>query len=241
MSALPRVTVISPNLNQVRFVERAMCSVLDQGYADLEYAVMDGGSCDGSTRLIRQYESELAWWICKGDGGPAAAINRGLDFATGGIIVCLNSDDLLAPSALHRVAERMSQPDAPAWVVGGCADIDANDRVLSRPFPAAPETLEAYLRSPDNALPQPASFFRADVFERFGRFEQGLHHRFAFEFHCRLLAAGLRPTALDAAVAYRRLHPRSMTHRHPLMTQKERAEIVRRYRGVAERLDSRAA
>ena len=60
---LPSLTIITPSLNQGRYLERALRSVLDQGYDRLEYIVMDGGSTDESVSILERYSGRLAYWV----------------------------------------------------------------------------------------------------------------------------------------------------------------------------------
>src|SRR5207302_8868187 len=89
---LPRLTVITPSLNQAQYLERALRSVLDQGYPDLEYIVMDGGSTDGSVDILHRYDDRLAYWVSEPDQGQSWAINRAIERSTGDVVAYINSD-----------------------------------------------------------------------------------------------------------------------------------------------------
>lgn len=96
---LPRISIVTPNFNTVRYIEDTMLSVLQQDYADMEYIVVDGGSTDGSLDVIRAYANRLAWWVSEPDQGMYDAINKGFSQSTGEIMGWLNSDDLYTPWA----------------------------------------------------------------------------------------------------------------------------------------------
>ena len=104
LTSCPRITIITPSLNQGEFLEDTILSILNQNYPNLEYFIVDGGSTDNSVDIIKKYEHRIDWWVSEPDRGQSHAINKGLERATGDIINWINSDDLLFPGALQRVA-----------------------------------------------------------------------------------------------------------------------------------------
>jgi len=82
----PKISIVTPSYNQGQFIEETIRSVLLQGYPNLEYLIIDGGSTDGSVEIIRKYEPWLAYWVSERDGGQSEAINKGFRRATGEIV-----------------------------------------------------------------------------------------------------------------------------------------------------------
>src|SRR5215831_2991084 len=86
----PRVSVVTPSYNQGQFIEETIRSVLLQGYPDLEFIIIDGGSSDQTLDIIRKYARWLAYWISEKDRGQSDAINKGFSKSTGRILNWLN-------------------------------------------------------------------------------------------------------------------------------------------------------
>ncbi len=103
-SPWPKITVVTPSYNQGQFLEETIRSVLLQGYPDLEYIVIDGGSSDNSVAIIKKYERWLTYWESQPDRGQCHAVNKGWAKAKPGIWAWLNSDDTYFPGTLPKAA-----------------------------------------------------------------------------------------------------------------------------------------
>ena len=126
----PKITVITPSFNQRSFVEATLRSVLLQGYHNLEYLVLDGGSTDGTVDIIKKYARWLDYWVSEPDGGQSAAINRGLEMGSGQFATWINSDDMLCKNAIIASASHLDTSCPNTIYVGNALHIDATGRIL---------------------------------------------------------------------------------------------------------------
>lgn len=225
----PRISIITPSYNQAQFLERTLCSVLDQNYSNLEYFVIDGGSNDGSVQIIKRYEKHLAGWLSEKDNGQTDAINKGLARCTGNIIAYINSDDVYLPDTLNHVAQLMSGQNAANWVIGQCRQIDEDDHDLGAFKHTLPTNFLSYISRESGLLPQPSSFWNAEFFNDYGHFALDLHYSFDYEFNCRLLSQGQAPTLTDHPTAGFRMWDESKGGSQPIAFGLERIEVTRRY------------
>jgi glycosyltransferase involved in cell wall biosynthesis len=224
----PRITIITPCLNQAPFIERTICSVLDQGYENLEFMVVDGGSTDGSLEIIQQYKGELALFVGEPDQGPADAINKALSRATGEIVGFLNGDDLYLPGALDAAARAMRTPTV-QWVVGHAVQIGPDDERIADLRAALPRSIASFLMHDSGVLPWPASFFRREFIERNGRVDGRLMFAFDYELACRLLTRGHEPVIVAPMLAAHRVYAHSRTAQNTVQQGREYIAAARRY------------
>jgi glycosyltransferase involved in cell wall biosynthesis len=106
----PRITVVTPSFQHAKYLEETIRSVLLQNYPGTEYIVMDGGSTDGTGRILEKYRPWLSAARSAPDRGQTHAMNLGFSLGSGDIYGWLNSDDLYLPAALHSVAEAFKDP-----------------------------------------------------------------------------------------------------------------------------------
>ena len=104
-SEWPRISIVTPSYNQGEFIEETIRSVLLQGYPNLEYIIIDGGSKDNSIELIKKYEKYLAYLVSEPDKGQSHAINKGFRRATGVLVGWQNSDDFYHSGAFEAAAK----------------------------------------------------------------------------------------------------------------------------------------
>jgi glycosyltransferase involved in cell wall biosynthesis len=202
---LPRLTVITPSLNQAKYLERTLRSVLDQSYPDLEYIVMDGGSTDGSVDILRRYADRLAYWVSEPDEGQSWAINRAIERSTGEVIAYINSDDYYLPGAFEAALPFFEDPNV-RWVAGTTEYREADGRLETLWIPSPPPGLRGrWVRGPWYD-PQASSFWRRDVFDEFGLLREDLDFVFDTEFGLRVALGGVHPLTFDRPLAVRYLH-----------------------------------
>ncbi|HHJ12903.1 MAG TPA: glycosyltransferase, partial [Gammaproteobacteria bacterium] len=129
VSAWPLISVVVPSFNQAPFLEQTLCSVLEQGYPNLELIVLDGGSTDGSVDIIRKYESHIRFWRSHPDDGQYAAVNEGLQRCRGDIMTWINSDDILLPGSLYAAASVFLRRPEVEWITGRPSTMDELGRM----------------------------------------------------------------------------------------------------------------
>lgn len=91
-----KVSIITVVYNRAATIERAIRSVLDQSYQNIEYVIVDGNSTDGTMSVVDQYRNEIATIISEKDEGMYDALNKGIKAATGDIVGILHADDEFA-------------------------------------------------------------------------------------------------------------------------------------------------
>ena len=222
MPDLPLVSIVSPSLNQAQFLEQTIQSVLGQNYPRLEYLVVDGGSTDGSTDIIRRYADRLAWWVSELDTGQAEAINKGLGRARGEIVAWLNSDDMYLPGAVAEALRAFQENPQAGLVFGDVLAIDEADQPLNllRYGDWNLTDLMAF-----RIIGQPSVFLRRSVLEQAGSLDTSYHYLLDHQLWLRMAqVSGMRhlPKTLAAA----RYHLAAKNIAHPMEFAQEVQRIA---------------
>jgi glycosyltransferase involved in cell wall biosynthesis len=235
----PRISIVTPSLNQGTFIEAAIRSVLLQAYPNVELIVVDGGSTDGSVDTISKYGRWLAHSICESDSGPANALNKGFKLATGEILGFLNADDFFLPGCLATIAREFGRHPG-VDVVSGHGFMAKASGELGTPIFSDPWNLKTFVYDAC-VLVQPATFFRRRTFQQVDGFKETPQTTWDMELWADMALAGAAFHSVDEFLAAHRIHAASITGSPHLKKQRRRdARAVRqKMKGRRETLRDR--
>ena len=163
-----KVSIVTISYNQAEFLEKAIRSVIEQDYDDIEYIIVDSGSTDGSREIIERYRSGIDKIIFEPDDGPADGLNKGFGYATGDIYGYLNADDILFPGVLEKVKQSFSKEKDIDVISAHCYVIDRAGKIIQKAF-SHKFNLKQYLMG-NCVLIQQSTFFRSKIFKKAGGF-----------------------------------------------------------------------
>ena len=226
MSEQPLVSIVTPSLNQARFIEATISSVLTQDYPRIEYIVADGGSTDGTLEILRQYNDRLTWFS-EPDRGQSHAINKGFSRARGEILAWLNSDDTYLPRAVSTAVRHLTDHPNCAMVYGEGYCIDEGGRVTGR-FPATrPFDLWQLVYVSDFILQQTV-FFRREAVEAVGGLDETLNWAMDWDLFIRI-AKLFQVDCLPQYMANLREYRTAKTTSGGIARLRELARVMRRH------------
>jgi len=177
MRSLPKISIVIPSYNKVKYIRETLESIVSQKYPNLEIIIQDGGSTDGTVEIIKQFAKEhpkIVKWDSKKDKGQVDAINVGLKKATGDILCFINADDIYERESLNKVGKHFAEyPDTP-WLAGKGRTIDGEGKERSMLVACYKDLLlkiNAYsLLLVVNYLIQPSVFLNRNTYLKYGPF-----------------------------------------------------------------------
>lgn len=232
---LPKISIITPSYNQGHFIEETITSVLDQGYPNLEYIIMDGGSSDNTVEVIKKYEKHITYWVSERDKGQSDAINKGFRMATGEVINWLNSDDYYEKGALNKVGLAFTDPDVNVYM--GISRVFGNK---GEHFTKGTDVHWGNLEKTIGwaRIDQPETFFRKRCLDNIGYADEQFHYVMDKELWIRyLIKYGLdNIKKTNELLTHFRIHDDSKTNSFGLKFNKESLQL---YQAIAEVGDSK--
>jgi glycosyltransferase involved in cell wall biosynthesis len=205
----PWISMVTPSLNQGEYIRQTIDSVLEQDYPRLQYFIQDGGSADGTQKILEQYRSRVTGVISEPDGGQADAINRGFRRASGEIMAWLNADDMLLPGALFSVTRFFAtHPDVDV-VYGNRIIIDGQGQEVGR-WVLPPHDKEVLWWV--DYIPQETVFWRRRIWDKVGgQVDSSFDFALDWDLLLRFQAAGAKFVRLPLFLGAFRAHDRQKT------------------------------
>ena len=236
--AAPTVSIVTPTLNQARFLPATLRSVRAQNYRVAEHIVVDGGSTDGTLDILRQAEAESGLrWTSRPDGGMYEAVNKGLRMAIGDVIAYLPSDDAYLPWTVETVVETFATTPSLDLVFGDGVTVEEESgaQILRLYPPFDLVSLANY-----GSLLQPAVFWRRGLFDQLGGFDTSMRFVADLDFWLRAAAAGAAIGHVDEVLAVERSHEDRLSTASRDAMDEEEARMRARHAGREHGPDARA-
>jgi len=209
MNRYPRISVVTPSLNQGSFIEETIQSILNQTYTNFEYIIIDGGSTDGSVNLIKRYEDKLTYWISEPDKGQADAINKGFKRATGEVLCWVNSDDVLFPASLEVIAKCYVKKDEPEIIHAWGVYINHGGKITR--LIRVPRQKRFFFFAGIWVVPAPTVFFKASSIWKVGGLDVRLRLSMDLDLWVRMMKARARVEIVHKYLGAFRWHSSSKT------------------------------
>jgi len=168
----PKISLVTPVWNSGKYIEQTIQSVLAQGYPNLEYFVVDGGSTDGTLEVIRKYEARIAdWahggWVSEPDKGMYDALNKGFARTSGEVMGWISATDMLHTGALLAVGGIFRDLPEVEWVTGRPTWFN-EDGMSTRVGELQRWSRWRFLAGANRYIQQESTFWRRSLWEKAG-------------------------------------------------------------------------
>jgi glycosyltransferase involved in cell wall biosynthesis len=163
----PKITLVTAAYNGEEYLEATIRSIVNQGYPNLEYIVVDDGSTDGTVEIIRKHEGEMTCWFSQTNQGLYAALNAGFSRSTGEIMGWLNSSDLLQGNGLFTVGSIFRALRDVEWITGRPTKISSTGMTIDV-LPVPRWSRGRFLAGANKYIQQESTFWRRSLWERAG-------------------------------------------------------------------------
>jgi tetratricopeptide (TPR) repeat protein/glycosyltransferase involved in cell wall biosynthesis len=235
----PKITIVTPSLNQGVYIEETILSILNQNYENLEYIIVDGGSTDTTLSVLERYRTQVTHILIEPDHGQANALNKGFRIGSGELMTWINSDDLLSPGALHIAALSYLQRN---WdVMAGICVMHRDHKILTvrkprtKPQNFVVEHLAdlARLWATGHFFFQPEVIFTRQIWEQAGAaLDESLNYAMDYDLWMRFAQIGAQLQVVSWPLAFFRNHSSQKTA-DQISSVNELLQVTERYHTIA--------
>jgi len=244
---LPKISIVTPSYNQAKYLEQTILSIISQNYPNLEYIIIDGGSCDGTIDIIKKYEKYITYWESTPDRGHYHAINKGFSKATGEIMAWLNSDDMYFPWTLWVVAEVFSKFPNVEWVTSSYPVVLNENGIPIKCRIVDGYTSKSFFKGKNmpgkwfhtGYIQQESTFWRRTLWEKAGGYvNDNLKYAGDFELWCRFFKHATLYCVRTFLGGFRK-HKQQSTYQYMNDYIREATETLLKYGEPYNRLETR--
>lgn len=223
-----KVSIVTVVLNNEKTIERAILSVLNQDYYNIEYILIDGVSTDETLKIIGKYRERISVLLSEKDQGIYDAMNKGIKNSSGEIVYFLNADDeFYDKHVISDVAKQIEANKDADYFYGG---------VVSRNMFGGKSENIRMKRISNNAIkfgrniPHQALFVRRYLFEKLGLFDLTYKVNADYEWECRLVKKDYKDLFIERIISY--YNQTGFSSRISWNPYKERFKIIYHHFGV---------
>lgn len=247
----PLLSIVIANYNYGRFLESAICSVLEQATDEVELVIVDGGSSDDSVEIVRKYSNSLGWWVSEPDKGQSDAFNKAFAHCRGKYLTWLNADDIMPRGAISAILKQLKRHPECEWFTGNLFRFveepvgqewkvrEQRDGYSICEVAWGPNYLPGWLQSKGQpvAVYGPATIFTKELFDRVGGMKVGQYFMMDTDLWMRFIVAGVKQRRINAFLWAFRMHRDSKTAEfgdHKLSPEQRAKFEAERERSVEE-------
>jgi glycosyltransferase involved in cell wall biosynthesis len=220
------LSIITINYNNAHGLNKTIKSVLEQGFDDYEYIIIDGGSTDKSTSIIKKYANHLTYWVSESDKGIYNAMNKGLKVAAGDYVLFMNSgDSLYNSSVLEEVFSLINIADD---LVYGNVML-SNEKNKWQRLQEHPETLP-FSFFYNQTICQQACFLKRTLFDNIFSFNE--EYKIVADWEFLIYAIYIHKITykkIDVIIAKYDMQGISSVHDYREISNKERDQTIKKY------------
>lgn len=236
----PRISIVTPSYNQGQFIEETIRSVLLQGYPNLEYIIIDGGSTDNSVEIIKKYEHYLTYWISELDRGQSHAINKGWEKCTGNYLAWMNSDDCYLANALIDTVKIFLEYNCDfiygtTYIGSSIEEKKLIEGKRIKDFKL--KNLLKFFYSVEYIIPSQSVFMAKSILEKVGFLNESLLYCMDLDLFVRILLANPVVYRNSKPICFYRTHDMTKTTTQNQPMRNEAIEIAKRYSYFLQRQD----
>lgn len=223
------VSIITVVFNGEKYIDDTINSIINQEYENIEYIIIDGGSTDNTINIIRKYDRHISIFLSEQDRGMYDAINKGLRLATGKIVGYLNADDQYLPFTIKEVVKTFKNKPYLDYLYGNCIYIDNKKRKLYE-YNSIPYVKLLVKNMKEISWAQPSCFWKKDVHEKIGYFNEDLKYCGDYDFFVRLKCGNFNGLRINIPLSLFMLHDDALSIKSQLAMTAEHKYLRSKYR-----------